>query len=130
MIIHRSPRAIIFGQCYELQQVEDTLKKKCAGIAKEPVQNISTDVKNVVARWMDEEGNDTGILVYHRSCFEVKKSSPLPYILPLWTSHAEVSSDFGCQRHKDREGHVTSAIQLYDLNSLNYMTLQIQIKLC
>jgi hypothetical protein len=74
---------VIFGRGYGPQQVEE-LKNKCAGIAKEPiawvrgdpaqlptgaagpdyVRKISTDMKNVVTKWVEEGGKDVEILVY------------------------------------------------------------------
>ncbi|GIC93046.1 uncharacterized protein Aud_009525 [Aspergillus udagawae] len=79
----RPPRAVIFGRGYEPQQVEE-LKKKFAGVAKEPVawvrgnpadlpagaagpdyaQNIAADMKKVLNKWRDVEGKDEEILVY------------------------------------------------------------------
>ncbi|KFY48784.1 hypothetical protein V496_10227 [Pseudogymnoascus sp. VKM F-4515 (FW-2607)] len=60
----RPPRAVIFGRGYNPQQVEE-LKKKFAGIAKEPVAwNIAADMKNVLNKWRDRGGKDEEILVY------------------------------------------------------------------
>ncbi|PTB35333.1 uncharacterized protein TrAFT101_011205 [Trichoderma asperellum] len=79
----RPPRAVIFGRGYEPQQVEE-LKKKFAGVAKEPVawvrgnpadlpagaagpdyaQNIAADMKKVLKKWRDGGEKDEEILVY------------------------------------------------------------------
>lgn len=79
----RPPRAVIFGRGYGPQQVEE-LKKKFAGVAKEPVawvrgnpadlpagaagpdyvQNIAADMKKVLREWRDGGGKDEEVLVY------------------------------------------------------------------
>ncbi|GIC88901.1 uncharacterized protein Aud_005303 [Aspergillus udagawae] len=79
----RPPRAVIFGRGYEPQQVEE-LKKKMAGIAKEPVawvrgnpadapvgvplpdyaQKVAVDMKRLLGKWRDAGGKDEEILVY------------------------------------------------------------------
>ncbi|GIJ90289.1 hypothetical protein Asppvi_009243 [Aspergillus pseudoviridinutans] len=78
----RPPRAVLFGRGYEPQQVEE-LKKKFAGIAKEPVawvrgnpadvpvapvpdyaQKVAVDMKTVLGKWRDAGAKDEEILVY------------------------------------------------------------------
>ncbi|KAF7178943.1 hypothetical protein CNMCM7691_007767 [Aspergillus felis] len=79
----RPPRAVIFGRGYEPQQVEE-LKKKFAGIAKEPVawvrgnpadapvgavgpdyaQKVGLDMKRLLGKWRDAGAKDEEILVY------------------------------------------------------------------
>ncbi|KAF7166982.1 hypothetical protein CNMCM5623_000470 [Aspergillus felis] len=79
----RPPRAVIFGRGYEPQQVEE-LKKKFAGIAKEPVawvrgnpadapvgavgpdyaQKVGLDMKRLLNEWRDSGAKDEEILVY------------------------------------------------------------------
>ncbi|GIK06109.1 hypothetical protein Aspvir_001752 [Aspergillus viridinutans] len=79
----RPPRAVIFGRGFEPEQVEE-LKKKFAGIAKEPVawvrgnpadvpvggpgpdyaQKVGVDMKKVLDKWRDAGGKDEEILVY------------------------------------------------------------------